>query len=155
MITGEVDAANIRQLKLQDMITFYSDLVHHSSPSRRKLSVHLTSQRKTPAKFSVEASEALLKVLKEENVPVEEEQYRQLSAAQPPLEAVLEFWTKQLESHESSASILAQIPDIAAQYPVEGTTVDPGFPEGATRIENVATFKARMTASKAPTPINS
>lgn len=154
-MTGEVDAANIRQLELQDMITFYGDFIHHSSPSRRKLSVHLTSQRKTPTKFSVEASEALLKILKQENVPVEEGQYRQLSAAQPPLEAVLEFWTNQLKSHKSSAAILAQIPEIAAQHPLEGTTVDPGFPERATRVENIAMFKARMTASKAPTPINS
>ena len=137
------------------MIAFYGDFIHYSSSSRRKLSVHLTSQRKTPTKFSAEASEALLKVLKQENLPVEEEQYRQLSAAQPPLESVLEFWKKQLESHESSASVLVQIPEIAAQYPVEGTIVDLGFPEGATRITNVAIFKARMTASNAPTPIDS
>ncbi|KAF8605452.1 insulin-degrading enzyme [Ceratobasidium sp. AG-I] len=151
----EVDAANIKQLKLQDMIAFYGNFIHHSALSRRKLSVHLTSQRKTPTKFSVAASEALLNVLKQENVPVEEEQYRQLSAAEPPLESVLEFWTKQLESHKSSASILAQIPEIAAKHPVEGTTVDSGFPEGATRIDNAAVFKARMTASKAPTPVSS
>lgn len=149
---GEVDAANVRQLKHQDMIAFFDDFIHHTSPTRRKLSIYLTSQQKSPTRFSVEASEALLEILKAEDVPVEEEQYRQLSAAQPPLEAVLGFWTKQLESHASAASILARIPDIAAKHPIEG---EPSFPEGATRIDDVASFKSRMTASKAPTPVGS
>ncbi|KAG8725587.1 Insulinase (Peptidase M16) [Ceratobasidium sp. 395] len=150
----DTDAANIKQLKREDIISFFNEYIHYSSPTRRKLSVHLTSQKETPAKFSVEASEALLQVLKDEGVPVEEDQYRQLSAAQPPLETVLEFWTKHLTDHKSSTSILARIPDISARHPVEAVEVEPSFPVGATRIHDVALFKASLTASKAPTPIN-
>jgi insulysin len=154
MTVGEVDAANVRRLKREDVISFFNEYIHYKSPTRRKLSVHMISQRKTPTKFSVEASEALLRILKEEKVPVEEDQYRQLSAAQPPLESVVEFWTKQLEGHESAVSILARIPDVSARHPVEGVEAELEFPEGATRIQDVATFKAGMTASKAPTPVN-
>ncbi|KAG9103374.1 Insulinase (Peptidase M16) [Ceratobasidium sp. 370] len=150
----ETDAANIIQLRREDVISFFNEHIHYGSPTRRKLSVHLTSQKKSPTKFSVEASEALLQVLKAEGVPVEEDQYQQLSAAQPPLEAVLEFWTKQLEGHKSAASILARIPDISAQHPVEGVEVEPGFPVGATSIHDIAWFKASLSASKAPTPVN-
>jgi insulysin len=154
MTVGEVDAANVRRLKREDVISFFNEYIHHKSPTRRKLSVHMTSQRQTPTKFSVEASEALLRILKEEKVPIEEDQYRQLSAAQPPLESVVEYWTKELEGHQSAASIIARISDVSAQHPVEGVEVDLGFPEGATRIQDVATFKNGMTASKAPTPVS-
>ncbi|KAG8689157.1 Insulinase (Peptidase M16) [Ceratobasidium sp. 394] len=150
----ETDAANIKQLRREDVISFFNEHIHYGSPTRRKLSVHLFSQKKPPTKFSVEASEALLKVLKEEGVPVQEDQYRQLSAAQPPLESVLEFWTKQLEGHKSAISILARIPHISTQHPVAGVEVEPGFPIGATPIHDIASFKAGLTASKAPTPIN-
>ncbi|KAG9128505.1 Insulinase (Peptidase M16) [Ceratobasidium sp. 392] len=151
----ETDAANIKQLKREDVISFFNEYIHYGSPTRRKLSVHLASQKKAPPKFSVEASEALLRVLKDEGIPVEEDQYRQLSAAQPPLEAVLDFWTKELNDHKSSTSILARILDISAQHPVKDVDVEPDFPAGAARIHDVALFKASLTASKAPTPITS
>ncbi|KAG8745619.1 Insulinase (Peptidase M16) [Ceratobasidium sp. 414] len=150
----ETDAANIKQLRREDVISLFNEHIHYSSPTRRKLSVHLISQKKVPTKFSVEASEALLQVLKEEGVPVEEDQYRQLSAAQPPLEAVLEFWTKQLEGHKSATSILDRIPHISTQHPVEGAEVELGFPVGATPIRDITLFKAGLSASKAPTPVS-
>jgi insulysin len=153
-IPGETDAKNIRLLTKQDMQEFFNTYIHHASPTRKKLSVHLTSQ-KAPIKFSISASEALLEILKEEGVPVEEDPYRQLSAAEPPLDAVLQFWTKQLKNHPSAASILARIRDISSQYPAVGAAEEPKLPDTITRIDDIAAFKARMTASNAPTPVGS
>ncbi|QRV87985.1 insulysin [Ceratobasidium sp. AG-Ba] len=150
----ETDAQNVRQLQRQHILDFFNEYIHYSSPTRRKLSIHLTSQKKPPTKFSVEASEALLQILKKEGVPVEEDQYRKLSAAQPPLESVVGFWTNQLGGHKSATDILARIPEISAQHPVQGVEMDAVFPAGATRIGDPAVFKASLTASKAPTPVN-
>lgn len=149
----ETDAKNIRLLTKQDIEFFFDTHIHHESPTRRKLSVHLVSQKQAPAKFSVAASEALLEVLKQENVPVEEDQYRQLSAAEPPLDAVIQFWTKHLEDHASSSAILSRIPEISAQHPAAGITEESNLPESVVRIDDIAAFKARMAVSKAPTPV--
>ncbi|CAE6451275.1 unnamed protein product [Rhizoctonia solani] len=149
----ETDAKHIRLLTKQDIELFFDTYVHHESATRRKLSVHLVSQKQTPAKFSVAASEVLLEVLKQENVPVEEDQYRQLSAAEPPLDAVIQFWTKHLENHISSSAILSRIPEISAQHPAAGITEESNLPESVVRIDDIATFKARMTVSKAPIPV--
>ncbi|CEL63782.1 insulysin [Rhizoctonia solani AG-1 IB] len=149
----ETDAKNVRLLTKQDIETFFNTHVHHESPMRRKLSIHLASQKQAPSKFSVAASEALLDVLKQEGVPVDEDQYRQLSAPEPPLDAVVEFWTKHLESHPSSSSILSRIPDISAQHPTTSFAEESTLPESVVRIDDIAVFKAHMTASKAPTPI--
>ncbi|KAF8743460.1 Peptidase M16, partial [Rhizoctonia solani] len=149
----ETDAKNIRLITKQDIETFFNDYVHHNSSTRRKLSIHLTSQKKAPAKFSVAASEALLDVLKQEGVPVDEDQYRQLSAAEPPLDTVVQFWTKHLENHASSSSILPRIPDISAQYPATSFTEELTLPESIVRINDIAMFKAHLTVSKAPTPV--
>ncbi|ELU45407.1 insulin-degrading enzyme [Rhizoctonia solani AG-1 IA] len=148
----ETDAKNIRLITKQDIETFFNNYVHHNSSTRRKLSIHLTSQKKAPAKFSVAASEALLDVLKQEGVPVDEDQYRQLSAAEPPLDTVVQFWTKHLENHASSSSILPRIPDISAQYPATSFTEELTLPESIVRINDIAMFKAHLTVSKAPTP---
>lgn len=152
---GETDAKNVRLLTKQDMQTFFDTYIHQSSPTRRKLSVHIASQRSAPIKFSVAASEALLEVLKEEGVPVEEKQYRQLSAAEPPLDAVLQFWTKELENHASSASILARISEISSQHPAASVVEEVKLPDTITRIDDITRFKSRMTASEAPVPISS
>ncbi|CAE6447519.1 unnamed protein product [Rhizoctonia solani] len=149
----ETDAKHIKLLTKEDIKLFFDTHIHHESPTRRKLSIHLASQKQTPAKFSVAASEALLEVLKKESVPVEEDQYRQLSAAEPPLDAVIEFWTKHLESHVSCSSILSRIPEISTQHPAAGITEESSLPEGVVRIDDITAFKARMTASKTPTPV--
>ncbi|KDN37075.1 hypothetical protein RSAG8_10428, partial [Rhizoctonia solani AG-8 WAC10335] len=148
----ETDARHIRLLTKEDVKLFFDTHIHPESPTRRKLSIHLASQKQTPAKFSVAASEALLEVLKQESVPVEEDQYRQLSAAEPPLDSVVQFWTKHLENHVSCPSILSRIPAISAQHPSAGITEESNLPEGVVRIDDIAIFKARMAASKAPTP---
>lgn len=139
----ETDAKNVRLLTKQDMQTFFDTYIHHSSPTRRKLSVHLASQRSTPTKFSVAASEALLEILREEGVPVEEELYRQLSAAEPPLDAVLQHWTGELKNHASSASILARISELSSQHPPMGVTEESKLPDTITRIDDINKFKSR------------
>ncbi|KAJ1309144.1 hypothetical protein OPQ81_004817 [Rhizoctonia solani] len=149
----ETDAKHIRLFTKQDVEVFFDTYIHYESPARRKLSVHLVSQKQTPAKFSVAASEVLLKVLKQESVPIEEDQYRQLSMAEPPLDAVIQFWTKHLENHPSSSSILSRIPEISAQHPAVGITEESNLPESVVRIDDIAAFKASMTVSKAPIPV--
>ncbi|CAE7211015.1 unnamed protein product [Rhizoctonia solani] len=151
----ETDAKHVNLLTKQDIILFFSTYIHPASPTRRKLSVHIASQKQTPAKFSVAASEALLEVLKQEGVPVEEDQYRHLSAAEPPLDAVIQFWTKHLENHASCSSILSRIPEISALHPPASTIDESSLPESAVRIDDIVAFKARMTASKAPVPLAS
>lgn len=152
---GETDAKNVKQLAKQDLLTFFDTYIHHPSPTRRKLSVHLTSQRKNSIKFSVAASEALLELLKKEGVPVEEGQYRELSAAEPPLDAVVGFWTNHLAGQASSSIILPRIPEICSQYPAAGAEQDFKLPDTVTRIKDISKFKSLMTVSCAPTPINS
>ncbi|CUA67752.1 insulysin [Rhizoctonia solani] len=49
----EMDAEHIRLLAKEDIKLFFNTYIHPDSPTRRKLSIHFTSQSQPPAKFSV------------------------------------------------------------------------------------------------------
>lgn len=138
--------------------------IHPSSGHRAKLSVHMKAEVSVapgaPTKFTVAASEALLKLLVAKGVTVEEKQYRALSAAEPPVAAVKEFWTGHLKglpsvSPDSAKEIVASIDKFAVEHsPPTLVNADEGkLSDDAVYIKDTAAFKANLPISKAATPI--
>lgn len=162
----ENDVEILRNTSLEDVVAFFNTYVHPDSPSRRKLSVHLHSQSvpSTPGvKFSVPASEAFLSTLKNHGIPVEEMQYRELSKAEPPIEAVRAFWTDTLSHMPGLESadkdrLLGAIEEVAQAHPAQvAELVDGGKAElkaGAVVIEDIARFKASLPLGPAAVPVH-
>jgi insulysin len=156
----------IRTTSLEDVVAFFNTYVHPDSPTRRKLSVHLRSQNvpsQPGMKFSVAASEAFLSVLKGRGIPVDEAQYRALSKAEPPVEAVRAFWTDFLAQAPGlkgadKDALLSTIEELARAHPTEQVTlVDEGKAElspGTVMIEDIARFKASLPLGPAAVPVH-
>jgi insulysin len=83
---------------LNDVLEFYDAFILPTSPTRSKLSIHTHPKVKAFAQFSKAAAQAFLEDLKSRDVPVDEEQYTTLSAAEPSVEEVKKFWTPYLSN---------------------------------------------------------
>lgn len=163
----------MESLTLSDMQGFYSTYIDPSSTQRAKLSIHMHAQAKPKAsegagvsdKFSVEASNAFLVDLKAAQIPVDEPQYIALSKAEPPLQAVLQFWTMHLDkvpfiNKAKKEQLLARARELASKHPVsastaEGVTTNGGLKEGTIIIEDLAKFKKGLQLSKPAVPLMS
>jgi insulysin len=135
------------------------------------LSIHLHAPakpaRKTPAaaaiKFSVEASNRFLVDLKAAQIPVDEPQYISLSKAEPPLDAVLQFWTTHLRnvpfiSIEKREQLLERAKELAKLHPVgvqgaEDLTNKGQLLEGTIVVDDWGSFKKTFPLSKVAVPV--
>jgi insulysin len=156
----------LRKTSLEDVVKFFNSYVHPDSLTRRKLSVHMRSQSvptAPSAKFSVEASEAFLPLLKSHDIPVEEAQYRELSKAEPPVETVRAFWTTSLAQtpgleNADKEKLLNAIEALSRAHPPKGgEPVDAGKAElrkDAVVIEDIASFKASLPLGPAAVPVH-
>ena len=161
----EDDVEILRRTNLEDVVKFFTTYVHPDSATRRKLSVHMRSQSAgTPnVKFSVAASEVFLSMLKDHGIPVEEWQYRELSKAEPPLEAVQAFWTASLAQASGLESadkekLLNAIEVLAHSHAAKTTELINGgkteLGKGAVVIDDIARFKASLPIGPAAVPVH-
>lgn len=160
MRAGAVDAEILANVSKQDVLDLFMTYIHPSSTLRSKLSVHMRADTAPPPKFSVAASEAYLTALKAQGVEVQEDEYRKLSAAEPPVPAVKAFWTNHFGtlpnlSAETAQKLLFSIDRLAKEHAVVSSeTVTEGkLSDSVTHIQNMSLFKAGLTVSKAATPV--
>jgi insulysin len=154
----------IRKASLEDVVKYFDTYINPNSLERRKISVHLRSQNvpnQPVLKFSVAASNAYLEVLKSHNIPVEEEQYNELSKAEPPVEAVEAFWMDHLSKvnspnvnddvREKLLKAISQLATIHAPPAVDTSKAE--LQKGTSIIENIGTFKASLLLGPAAVPL--
>ncbi|KAG8937301.1 Insulinase (Peptidase M16) [Tulasnella sp. 418] len=176
----EVDAELLKGITKQDVVDLFMTKMHPSSKTRSKLSIHMRSQAKgrstSPSsapspnlRFTVAASHSLLAILKDHGIVVDEPQYHDLSAAEPPLGAVKSFWEghfnmlnakprsdKEWLSKENGEAILKEIDRIAATNSDESTTggeTEGKLGDDVVFIRDIAPFKAGLRIGKAATPV--
>ncbi|TDL24920.1 insulin-degrading enzyme [Rickenella mellea] len=154
----EKDSVILQTITREEVIGLYSKFIDPASPTRSKLSVHLQPQKKAPRKFSVPASQAFLSLLRSNNVPVNEEEYVELSSREPPIVAVKKHWEQVLHSGEISVdasvseTLLHAIDDLGKQYPAVGEG-EVKLREGTTYIRDPKNFKASLKVSEHPKPV--
>jgi insulysin len=165
-------AALVETLTLSNLQEFYAAYIDPRSKQRAKLSIHLHAQAKpaskTPAgaasiKFSVEASNLFLVDLKAAQIPVDEPQYIALSKAEPPLDAVLQFWGTHLGnvpfiSTEKKEQLLERAKELAKLHPVgiQGTEdlANKGqLLEGTIVVDDLKAFKKTVPVSNMAVPV--
>lgn len=126
--------------------------IHPSSPTRRKLSIHMDSQIK-PTEDPVARAKALMESLAGKSVPVPEEEWQQLLTLQPSVEAVQAFareCIKASEVKEEEKTSLDALVSALAEPPRETTA---RVRESNLFIEDVVAWKASLQCSAAARPI--
>ncbi len=154
---GERQAQLIEKLSLNDILEFYDALILPTSTTRSKLSLHAHPKPKSSAQFSKAASQSFLEDLKSRGVPVDEEQYTKLSAAEPSVENVKKFWTPYLSNlstlpQESATLLLARIDELSLLHPAAKTDENNSLPSNVVVIGDLAKWKTTLQLSPPPIP---
>lgn len=154
---GERQARLIEKLTLEDVLEFYDALILPTSLTRSKLSVHAHPKAKSSTQFSKAASQSFLEDLRSRDVPVDEEEYTKLSAAEPSVEDVKKFWTPYLSDlptlpKESATLLLARIDELSLLHPAAKTDEDNSLPSNVVVIEDLAKWKTTLQLSPPPVP---
>jgi insulysin len=160
----------VETFTLSDLREFYATYIDPRSKQRAKLSIHLHAQAKPKTtaeaasiKFGVEASKFFLADLKAAQIPVDEPQYIALSKAEPPLEAVLQFWTGHLVnvpfiSKEKKEELLERAKDLAKLHPARVQVTEDALNkgsllEGTIVVNDLAKLKKELPLSRLPVPV--
>jgi len=158
-VRRETDAAILETVTRQEVLEVFNKFIHPSSPIRGKISVHLRSQAAPPARVSAAAAHEFLPHLLSHNIPIIQAEYETGSAAQPPLDAALAYYTQfftSLKTLDQSQidKLLALLMKLVKLHPLAEEGVEPvRLREGTVFIKDVADFKAQLTLSKAAIPI--
>jgi insulysin len=130
--------------------------VHPSSKTRAKLSVHMLSQKPRAPRISLEAAEAFEALVREANLGIEDPSAWRDALGEPPFEAAAlgQFWLQSLADKPQKEALLAAIPGLLKQFPVEGETADPSAStKDITFIEDPTAFRASLKASDDRSPM--
>ena len=134
-----------------------------SSPTRAKLSVHLRPQRTAPRRFSISASQAYHVLLKSHGVTIDDGKYEELSASEPPIQAVKAFFSQLLlTSHGEAHGITVDpsvgkmlvdaVEELGTKYPAVGEE-EVVLRHDIAFIEDHKAFKASLRSSGPATPV--
>ena len=151
-VLGVRDVEQIKQTTKQEVIDVFMRYIHPSSPTRRKLSIHMDSQIK-PTEDPVARAKTLMETLAGKSVVVPEEDWKQLLASQPSVEAVQTFareCIKASEVSEEDKTSLDALVSALAEPPRETTA---RVRESNVLIEDIIGWKASLQCSAAARPI--
>ena len=150
----DTDAEALRPLKKEDIVDFFMKFIHHSSPTRSKLTVSIRSQIK-PTMLSKQAVDALAPELLQ--LGAKESDVEALKAQALSVESVTEYVRETVgaERPDLAAKVGEQVAALAKQYPAEAEKlVIPTAPGIQMQVvDDAYSLKASLTPSKAAVPV--
>ncbi|GMK56588.1 hypothetical protein CspeluHIS016_0304280 [Cutaneotrichosporon spelunceum] len=158
------DIAHLGKTTKQDVLDLYLSAIDPSSPSRRKLSVHLRSQVKPGSKSSLDpaAAQALIVAFGEHNVPFDHAAIGALMATKPAPEQLQTLAKEAIEAAKVSEEAKVELDGLIAALNAKpngsdnanGTEeVEPQLAAGNVYISDVHQFKALLIPNKAAVPL--
>jgi len=151
----ENDARLLKTITKDDVLKLFLSHVHPSSATRSKLSVHMISQKPRPKKISAAASQAFGALLREANVDVDENMWKEsLGGDGTPLATdFANYWKQVFASKGGDARKLVDaIPELVEKYTVDGEGKDP-VRSDVSYIKDLKEFKAGLARSVDPGPM--
>lgn len=150
--SDERSAAVIKTLNKQDVIDLFLSSVHHSSPTRSKLSIHMKSLKLAGQSVSAAAAQSFEDLVRTSLPEVDASAWRDaVEGDEPSLMDFGQYWMKVLNS-DTGKLLLMQIPSLLEKYPASGQQVDEKRPS-ATYIEDIKSFRAGLKTTIDPGPI--
>ena len=154
----QTDVAYLRQISRQDVLDLLMERMHPSSPTRSKISTHLRSTFRG-VKFDPSTAQPLMEAFIGHGIPVDQDSLQALMATSPDLKAVQEFAISAISKASLSAEAKKELEDMING--LKGIESEAQSAEEANKllrpnnilIDNINTFKAGLTPSKAATPL--
>jgi insulysin len=163
LLAGDSDADLLQSITKAEILELFRARVHPDSPERAKLSVHLKSQKKKPAKLSSEALRAFEKSVNA-YITVEGTSWKDELGVTDTMDNIIvddltQYWTEKLGSASSQDDAKAQdirallnsIPDLMLQHP--GDEDSDILDSGVTVIEDLKSFRSGLRLSVDAEPL--
>lgn len=154
--------AIIKTLTKDDVATLFATYIHHDSPSRSKVSVHLCSQQTPSPRVSIKAADVLMHHFKDAGVPVKEKEYTAASSLQLSVVLHQKTWKDYFDKEDPTfdrkiaAELIEMIPKVAKQFPVQELSGAPGdvrLREGTVYVDSIPALKRRLMLGPAAIPV--
>jgi len=154
------DAALVKNITKEDVISLFMSRVHPTSKARAKISIHLRSQKPRPKKVSLAAAEAFEAMVLDQGIIVDGQKWREelFGDGEPFLAQFGKYWQDVFSGYTSAVA-----PATAQELMVALPTFLEGFPaeadyEGKVKedvhfIEDSHAFKASLRRADPPRPL--
>lgn len=151
---GYRDAAILKRISKAEIVELFMQYIHPSSPSRKKLSVHLDSQYQG-VKFDPLRAMPMIQAFLMKDIPVSQQKFFALMATQPGVPEIQGF------ARECLAEVTTLSPtdraDLEAMIDALGGMVSSDGEDAAARardtnkvISNIQAFKSSLELSSTP-----
>ncbi|KAI0784388.1 insulin-degrading enzyme [Abortiporus biennis] len=150
------DADLLPTITKEDVSTMFLTLVHPSSSTRAKLSVHLKSQKPRGKTMSKDAIKAFAEAVAQKGLPVDSQQFT--GDKEPTVDQVLAFCKQAFAAAGPSIpqaivdELLAKVTTLADQFPAE-SDYEGKLKEGAVVIEDTKDVKATLRQTQPSRPL--
>lgn len=149
----DVDVEALRSLTKKDIVGFFMQYIHHSSPTRSKLTVNLRSQV-CPTLLSDAAVEAFIPELVK--LGAKDEDIAALKAQTLSVESLSEYIRETVgpENAGPADALISKLGELAQAHPAPKEEINiPTAPGVVTQVvEDAITLKSNLAPSKAATP---
>lgn len=143
----------------EDVLTFFKERLHYSSPSRAKISVHLKAQKPRPKRLSEAAAVAFADSVQKKGVSVDADKWREelFSNGEPLLTQAAEYWQRLLAgesaiSADKAKELLATLPTLAESSPAT-SDYEGKLRDGETVIEDPKAFRTTLRLTDPSKPV--
>lgn len=149
----------LHTLTKDEVVSLFKTHVHHSSPNRAKLAVHLKAQKPRPKRMSEAATIAFVETVQGRGVVVDEAKWREelFAHGEPTLTQATEYWNIVLKdeprlSEVDVKTLLDAIPKLSESSPAssdyEGT-----LREGVSLITDSKQYRSTLRLTDLPKPV--
>ncbi|KAL6301582.1 insulin-degrading enzyme [Sparassis latifolia] len=156
----ESDALLVKSITKEDVLSLFMSRVHHSSPSRAKLSVHVRSQKKPVQRISIPAMKALEAILTQRGIHITDtEGWRELTKdGEPLVSQFVQYWQDTFGGispipPELAQDAMSSLSALMERYPTQSKEEEENVKEGVTMIKDPKAFKASLRKSDEPRPL--
>ena len=148
----ENDAKLLDTVSKDEVVSLFNTRVHQSSPTRRKLSVHMISQKTRPKRVSPKAASVFEASVLQKLPALEFKDWKSELDETPLLQDFSAFWEGELGDSPESQDLLKTLPSLVEAHPLPGERQHYSKP-GATYIQDTKEFKTSLSPSTDPGPI--
>ncbi|KIP12311.1 hypothetical protein PHLGIDRAFT_21111 [Phlebiopsis gigantea 11061_1 CR5-6] len=149
----------LKTLTKDDLVTLFKSHVHHSSPSRAKLAVHLKAQKTRPKRISEAAVAAFAESLEKKGTSVDQAKWKEelFSSGEPALTQATTYWQQLLVGEKSLSEdevkvVLHTLLKFSEESPA-ASDYEGKLKEGTSLVEDPKGYRSTLRLTELPHPV--
>lgn len=153
----QINVKELHTITKEDLIALFKRRVHHSSPERAKVAVHLKAQKPRPKRMSEAAASAFAHSVEQTGVLVDHAKWREelFGHGEPLQTEVAAYWQRTLGdslSAESAKELLDTLPKHAEAVP-STSEYEGKLREGTAVVEDPKAYRSQSRLTDPPKPV--